>query len=80
MEEIPKRTNKMIFQVRRRDIDYIRNTLESYDGMALVRTIDPYKALIEVYIAPGCEGLVSELIDSLRIREGIKLTRCNENE
>lgn len=75
MEQIPKKMNKMIFQVNRRDIDYIRNTLESYDGMALVRTIDPYKALIEVYIAPGCEGLVLELIDSLKNKEGIKLSK-----
>jgi len=73
MREIPKETSKMIFQVRRKDIDYIRNTLESYDGMALVRTIDPYKALIEVYIAPGCEDIVLELIDSLKNKENIEL-------
>ena len=54
-EKTPKKMNKIMFQVKRTDIDYIRNTLESYDGMALVRTVDPYKALIEVYVASESE-------------------------
>ena len=49
--------------------------MESYDGIALVRTIDPYKALIEIYIAPECEDLVDELIESLKHREGINFIR-----
>jgi len=67
--------HKVTFQVKRKDIDYIRNTMESYDGIALVRTIDPYKALIEIYIAPECEDLVDELIESLKHREGINFIR-----
>ena len=66
---------KAIFMVKREDIDYIRNTLESYDGMALVRTLDPYKALIEIYISPRCEEWIYELIYSLKRREGIFFVR-----
>jgi len=55
--------------VDRKEIHYLRFTLESYDGMALVSTIDPYLALIEVSIAPGCEKWVDALMDSLRTDE-----------
>ena len=52
----------------------MRFTLESYDGMALVSTIDPYVALIEVSMAPGCERQVLELIDALRKDEGLRIS------
>jgi hypothetical protein len=58
-------TNKHIFRVNRRDINYLRVTIESYDGMGVVRTIDPQAALIEVQVAPGCEVSFSELVNSL---------------
>ena len=77
-EKTPKKMNKIMFQVKRTDIDYIRNTLESYDGMALVRTVDPYKALIEVYVASESETFLFELIESMRNREGITLIRYDK--
>jgi hypothetical protein len=42
--------------------------------MALVSTIDPHLALIEVSMAPGCEGMVLELVDSLRKDEGLNIS------
>lgn len=64
-------TNKHIFRVGRRDINYLRVTIESYDGMGVVRTIDPQAALIEVQVAPGCEDFFSELVNSLVKDESI---------
>ena len=58
-------------------ISYIRWIMESYDGMAIVSTIDPVSAIIEIKIAPGCESIVNELIHSLRVDEGIKLNPLN---
>ena len=72
MNQISLKMKRVVLKVERKDIDYIRNTLESYDGMALVRTIDPSKALVEVYIAPKCEVFVKELIESLK-KEGLNL-------
>ena len=66
-------TIKRFFQVERREINYLRWIVESYDGMAVLRTIDPHKAIIELGIAPGCENLFRELILSLKEWEGIKL-------
>lgn len=57
--------------MERRDISYLRYTIESYDGMAVVRTLDPHGATIEVTVSPGCKELVFELIDSLVHDEGL---------
>lgn len=66
-------TTKKIFRVERRDINYLRSTIESYDGMAVVKTLDPYKAYIEIQISPGCEDLVLELLNSFSDEEGLKI-------
>ncbi len=66
-------TVKRIFRVDRREINYLRVIIESYDGMAVVRTIDPNTAVIELQISPGCEDLVFGLLDDLVENEGIKL-------
>ncbi|MBN2419913.1 MAG: DUF4911 domain-containing protein [Deltaproteobacteria bacterium] len=65
-------TVRKTYIVDRPKISYIRWVIESYDGMAIVTTINPVDAVIEVKIAPGCENLVNELILSLRENEGIK--------
>jgi hypothetical protein len=62
-------TTKKVFRVKRGDIGYLRFTIESYDGMAVVRTLDPFKALIELQISPGCEEFVQELMTSLSKEE-----------
>jgi hypothetical protein len=67
-------TIKDIYRVDRREINYLRVTIESYDGMAVVRTIDPDEGLIELQISPGCKAMIAELIDFLRKNESIKLT------
>jgi hypothetical protein len=66
-------TTKRIFKVDREDIHYLRTTIESYDGMAVVRTVDPREATIELLIAPGCEDLISRLLAALREKEEIRL-------
>lgn len=66
-------TIRLICRVDRREINYIRVTLESYDGMAVVRTLDPHAALIEVLISPGCEKEVCALLDSMRHKENLRI-------
>lgn len=70
-------TNKKLFIVDRSKINYIRWIIESYDGMAIVSTLDPFKAVIELKIAPGCNTVVDELLHSLRIDEKIKFDPYN---
>ena len=67
-------TIKYIRQVDRREISYLSTIIESYDGMAVVRTIDPQTAFIELQIAPGCEDMILELLEYLEKIEHITLT------
>jgi len=67
------KTIKRLFRVDRRDINYLQTTIESYDGMAVVSTLEPTQAYLEIRISPGCEQLVSELLDSLKEEEGLYL-------
>ena len=66
-------TIRQIFQVDRKAINYLRVTIESYDGMAIVRTLDPQAAVVEILISPGCEDLVFELLDYLNKEERMNL-------
>jgi len=70
-------TIRKSYMVDKSKISYIRWIIESYDGMAIVSTIDPVKAIIEIKIAPGCVSIVNELVNSLRVDEKIKLNPIN---
>jgi hypothetical protein len=59
-------THSLYFRVRREDIAYLKFILESYEGMALLRTTDPNEAVVELMVAPGWEKDVEEVIDGLR--------------
>jgi hypothetical protein len=58
-------------QVERKDVGYLSWIIQSYDGIAVLKTINPYKAIIEIQISPGCEDIVFALLDALREQEGI---------
>jgi hypothetical protein len=71
----PSSLARQVFRVDREQIGYLRFTLESYDGMAVVATLDPYAALIEVSISPGCEDIVLQVLEALRQEEGLNIQR-----
>jgi hypothetical protein len=66
-------TTKLNYHVDRKEISYLRWIVESYDGMAFLKTVDPHEAFIELEVSPGCETLVLELLESLRWHEHIKI-------
>jgi len=67
----------MVLKVDRKDLSYLRWTIESYDGMALVSTLDPALAYVEIRIAPGCEGIVTDLLNHLAREEGVGVARLD---
>jgi len=67
----------MVLKVDRKDLSYLRWTVESYDGMALVSTLDPALAYVEIRIAPGCEGIVTDLLNHLAREEGVGVARLD---
>ena len=46
-------TQSRYLRLRRKDIAYFKFIIESYEGMAVVRTKDPHEAVIELMVAPG---------------------------
>lgn len=70
-------TSRFLFRVRPQEIAYLRSTLESYDGMAVVSTVDPAGAVVEVRVAPDCEEFIFELLEDLVRMEGLELERVS---
>jgi hypothetical protein len=58
------RTNYL--RIRRKDIAYFKFIIESYEGMAVVRTKDPYEAVVELLVAPGWEKDVDQVLRGLQ--------------
>jgi len=59
-------TQSRYLRLRRKDIAYFRFIIESYEGMAIVRTIDPYEAVVELMVAPGWEEDAEKVLEGLR--------------
>ena len=59
-------TQSRFLRLRRGDIAYFKFIIESYDGMAVVRTKDPHEAVVELMIAPGWEKDAEEVLEGLR--------------
>jgi hypothetical protein len=59
-------TQSKYFRLPREDIAYFKFIIESYEGMAVVRTKDPREAIIELMVAPGWEKEVEEVLEGLR--------------
>ncbi len=59
-------THSIFLRLRPEDIAYFKFIIESYEGMAVVRTQDPQEAVIEVMIAPGWEKDMDEVLEGLK--------------
>lgn len=53
------------FRLHRKDIAYFKFIIESYDGMAVVRTKDPHEAIVELMVAPGWERDLEKVLEGL---------------
>ena len=58
-------TQSRYFRLHRKDIAYFKFIIESHEGMGVVRTRDPYEAVVELMIAPGWEKDVDEVLEGL---------------
>jgi hypothetical protein len=59
-------TQSRFLRVRRGDIAYFKFIIESYEGMAVVRTKNAHEAVVELMVAPGWEKDVEEVLEGLR--------------
>lgn len=53
------------YRVRRRDIAFVRHTVEACDGVAFVRTVDPAAGLIALHVPPGREAEADSVVRGL---------------
>jgi len=56
----------LILSIEKSEICYLQWIIESYDGMAIVRTIDSMNGTVEISIAPGCSEEIESLIKFLK--------------
>ncbi|HUU50834.1 MAG TPA: DUF4911 domain-containing protein [Nitrospinota bacterium] len=60
-----KKTIKIIARVKKKDIMYINSIIEAYEGMMVMRTIDPKEATVEFDVSPyfysGAVKILSEI-------------------
>jgi len=59
-------TIKQAYRVDRKEISYLRFIFEGYDGIAVIKTVDPQRGFVLFYIAPGCEDDVETILNDLK--------------
>ena len=58
-------TVKKYLRIERSKIFFLKFILEAYDGIALLRTIDPESGFIALHVSPGCEEDVEMILCDL---------------
>lgn len=58
-------TLKLNYRVDRRQINLIRFTIEAYEGLAVVSTLDAASGLISLAVAPECAWMAKEVMNDL---------------
>lgn len=70
-----RQTGKYLLSIDRKEICYLQWIIESYDGMASMRTINSVNGEIEISIAPGCKKDIVSLIKSLQEEGSIHVNK-----
>ncbi|WP_372680783.1 DUF4911 domain-containing protein [Desulfosarcina sp.] len=64
-------TIRRVYRLDRCQISFVKFILEGYDNVAVMSTLDPRQALVQVFIAPGCERMVDEIMTDLGGKLGV---------
>ncbi|MDK2791893.1 MAG: hypothetical protein PWQ25_756 [Deferribacteres bacterium] len=72
-------TIKVKFVINIKDIVYINSIIDSYEGIGIVRTIDPKEGLVAVYTNDFMKKYLYEVIDALK-GEGYKIDNISEEK
>jgi hypothetical protein len=73
-------TISLLIQIPPEEIAFLSFILESYEGVAIARTVDPHQGLVELMVAPDYEEEMREILKDLSrefpIKELAPLARC----
>lgn len=64
-------TKEKYYKIRKDGIYLLKYIIESYEGIAAVRTVDRSDMILEIMIAPGFEEIVDGVIEELSDELGI---------
>lgn len=73
----PADATRVVLRLAPAQIVELHAIVEGYDDLALLRTLDPAEALVEVFVSPGSEGEFESLRRGLAL-EGLPTTRVGE--
>jgi hypothetical protein len=65
-------TIQMYFRVNPKDQAYVKFLVESYEGLAAIRTVDPREGIMEWMIPPDLVEQAEALVESLRAEISIE--------
>ena len=73
MGENLRNTSQIYLRVNRKDIVYLANLVSTYEGVVLMRTRDPFEAIVEWQVSPDFMDDALALINSLKKELSIEI-------
>lgn len=70
-------TIKVKFKINIKNVIYINAIIDSYEGIGIVRTIDPNKGLVAVYTNAYMKKYLYDILNDLKV-EGIDIYDIQE--
>lgn len=58
-------TIALFVQIPSREIAFLTFVLDSYEGVATIRTVDPEKGIVELMVSPHQKEEIKEILSSL---------------
>jgi hypothetical protein len=58
--------------INKTQIAFLNSIIESYEGIAVVRTLDAPAGIVELWVVPECEALVNTLMRHLAPEIGLQ--------
>jgi hypothetical protein len=72
-------TAQIYLRVNRKDIAYIANLISTYEGVVLMRTRDPFEAIVEWQVSPDFWDDAMGLIDALKKELSLEIVQWEGN-
>ena len=60
------KTTSKFYSIEKKSVGFVKFIFEAYDGIAVVETVDRQASIIKLHIAPGCEGVVDDVLNELK--------------
>lgn len=75
-----KETIKIIAKVKKKDIMYINSIIEAYEGVMVMRTIDPKEATVEFDVSPYLYSEAEKILSEISKETFLEIIRKDKIE